>query len=106
VTYCGLNLYLYAILRKYSMGKGRISIDNIKKLVLIALVSDDELMETLVLKGGNALLMAYDLSLRASWDLDFSISEDFKNIEDAKKRMEDSIVETFQRHDLQGVAPI
>jgi hypothetical protein len=82
------------------MSKERIGVDQIKKLALIALVSDDELMETLVLKGGNALLMAYNLSLRASWDLDFSISEDFKNIEDVKKRMQDSVVETFKREGL------
>jgi predicted nucleotidyltransferase component of viral defense system len=85
---------------KYSMSKERISIEQIKKLVLIALVSDDELMDTLVLKGGNALLMVYDMSYRASWDLDFSISEDFKNFEDIKKRVHESIIETFRREHL------
>lgn len=29
--------------------------EDIKKLVIIALVTDEQLMETLVLKGGNAI---------------------------------------------------
>jgi predicted nucleotidyltransferase component of viral defense system len=82
------------------MNKRKISTERIKELVIIALVSDDELMETLVLKGGNALLMAYRLSSRASWDMDFSIAEDFKNVEDVKKRTEVSIVETFKNEGL------
>jgi predicted nucleotidyltransferase component of viral defense system len=58
------------------MNKERVSIDRIKRLAIIALISDDYLMETLVLKGGNAMLMAYDLSSRASYDLDFSRSDE------------------------------
>jgi hypothetical protein len=46
------------------MNKERVSIDRIKRLAIIALITDDYLMETLVLKGGNAMLMAYDLSPR------------------------------------------
>lgn len=34
----------------------------LKRLTIITLIYDDYLMETLVLKGGNAMLMAYDLS--------------------------------------------
>jgi hypothetical protein len=34
-------------------------LDKIKRLVIVALVADDELMETLVLKGGNAISIAY-----------------------------------------------
>ena len=74
------------------MAKERIDIEEIKKLALIALVSDDILMETLVLKGGNALLVAYALSLRASWDLDFSMRDDFKDIADIKARMAKTIL--------------
>ena len=53
------------------MKKNRIDLERIKRLIIIALVSDDYLMETLVLKGGNALSVAYELSSRASFDLDF-----------------------------------
>lgn len=76
------------------------TIDEVKKLVLIALASDDYLMETLVLKGGNALQMGYDLSNRASFDFDFSISDDFENIEEVKKTIEQSLIETFNNNGL------
>jgi len=52
-------------------------IERIKKLAIVALVSDDYLMEQLVLKGGNAIDLAYQISGRASMDLDFSIPQDF-----------------------------
>jgi predicted nucleotidyltransferase component of viral defense system len=49
----------------------------IKKLTLRALVGDEILMKGLVLKGGNALQMAYDITSRGSIDIDFSIANDF-----------------------------
>lgn len=52
-------------------------IDQLKRLTVIALFSDDRLVERLVLKGGNALIMAYDLTARASFDLDFSMDGQF-----------------------------
>lgn len=52
-------------------------IDELKRLTVIALVSDDRLVEQLVLKGGNALMLAYDLTARASFDLDFSMEGQF-----------------------------
>ena len=45
----------------------------IRRLTIIALFADDELLRLLVLKGGNALTLVYKLSSRASLDLDFSI---------------------------------
>lgn len=80
--------------------KDRVSIDKIKRLVIIALVSDDYLMETLVLKGGNAVSVAYRLSFRASFDLDYSIPDDFDDLEDVKRRMEKLITETFSQENL------
>lgn len=58
-----------------------ISIDEIKILTLKALMSDDMLMYGLVLKGGNALHLAYDLSNRGSVDIDFSIKGSFSQDE-------------------------
>lgn len=52
-------------------------IETIKMLTLRALVSDEELMYGLVLKGGNALELAYDITDRGSKDIDFSMSGDF-----------------------------
>ena len=53
------------------------SFDHIKKLVIIAMVSNDYLMETLVLKGGSAIDLVYQVSGRASVDLDYSMDADF-----------------------------
>lgn len=47
--------------------------EKIKSITLTALFSDDDLMEMLVLKGGNALNLIYQIAGRASIDLDFSI---------------------------------
>lgn len=52
-------------------------LEMIKKLTLRALVGDEILMKGLVLKGGNALQMAYDITSRGSIDIDFSIANDF-----------------------------
>jgi len=49
----------------------------IKKLVIIAMFSDDDLMDTLVLKGGNLLDIVYEVASRASIDLDFSMASEF-----------------------------
>ncbi len=53
-------------------------IENVKRLTTIAMFSDDDLMEMLVLKGGNAMDIIYGITERASIDLDFSMSLDFK----------------------------
>jgi predicted nucleotidyltransferase component of viral defense system len=57
------------------------NIDKIKRKTIIAMVSNDYLMERLVLKGGNAIDIVYQLSGRASIDLDYSIPNDFKSDE-------------------------
>lgn len=49
---------------------------SIKKLAIIAIVADDELLEQLVLKGGNAMDLIYKVSQRSSIDLDFSTAGD------------------------------
>ncbi|WP_108821228.1 nucleotidyl transferase AbiEii/AbiGii toxin family protein [Dysgonomonas sp. Marseille-P4361] len=53
------------------------SLNDIKKITLRALMSDDLLMHGLVLKGGNALQLAYDLTNRGSVDIDFSMENEF-----------------------------
>lgn len=60
------------------------ALDKIKKLTISALVSDDLLMKMLVLKGGNAIDIAYDLTDRGSLDIDFSIDRDFTEKEKAR----------------------
>jgi len=61
------------------------TLQRIKMLTISALVADDILMGILVLKGGNALDLAYDITNRGSIDIDFSIEKDFSEME--KKRL-------------------
>lgn len=55
---------------------GSLTFDEIKKLAIIGLFSDDDLLERFVLKGGNALDLVYNISPRASLDVDLSMQTD------------------------------
>lgn len=57
------------------------TLQRIKRLTISALVADDILMGILVLKGGNALDLAYDITNRGSIDIDFSMETDFTDEE-------------------------
>jgi len=61
---------------------GFMNLKEIRRLVIIALFSDDELMEKLVLKGGNALDIVHNIGTRTSVDIDLSIPDDFSDIEE------------------------
>lgn len=73
-------------------------LDRIKRLVIVAMFSDDLLMERLVLKGGNALDLVHRISYRASVDVDLSIEGDFTISERAelKDRIERALQITFR----------
>ncbi|RUA33455.1 nucleotidyl transferase AbiEii/AbiGii toxin family protein [Robiginitalea biformata] len=77
-------------------------IETIKILTLRALVSDEELMYGLVLKGGNALELAYKITDRASKDVDFSISGDFtkEQYERIAGKMQGLLTREFEKHEL------
>lgn len=64
-------------------------LQKIKRLTISALVADDLLMGILVLKGGNALDLAYDISNRGSIDIDFSMEKDFTG--DEKRRIANQV---------------
>jgi len=49
----------------------------IKKLAMLAMFSEEPLLSTLVLKGGNLLDLVYGVAPRSSIDLDFSMERDF-----------------------------
>jgi len=72
-------------------------IRKIKKLALIAVFSDDDLMDSLVLKGGNAIELILNNLSRFSLDLDFSIPHDFSEFSkhDLKLKFEKVLTETF-----------
>ncbi len=79
------------------------ALNRIKEIAIIALASDDHLVEQLVLKGGNAIaiyLANFNDSgnvSRTSYDLDYSISEgDFKeDIEIISERIKKTLEQTF-----------
>jgi len=69
--------------------------ERIKSLVIIAMVSDDELLERLVLKGGNLLDIAYRISTRASVDVDFSVDGDLDSVPNLESRIIRTLTTTF-----------
>lgn len=69
----------------------------IKELVIIALFSDDDLMTRFVLKGGNAIDIAYKISERSSLDVDVSMESDFtpEELVQAKVKIKVALQKTF-----------
>jgi predicted nucleotidyltransferase component of viral defense system len=72
-----------------------ISLEEVRRRILIGLFSDDELMDALVLKGGNALTLIHHVGSRASLDMDFSLEAPFANLERARKRIFDTLQQEF-----------
>jgi Nucleotidyl transferase AbiEii toxin, Type IV TA system len=71
-------------------------LEKVKRLGVQAMFSDDDLLDILVLKGGNAMALIHRLSARASIDLDFSMRHDFPNgIDGIRKKVEKVLEETF-----------
>jgi predicted nucleotidyltransferase component of viral defense system len=73
------------------------SYERIKRTAIAALFSDDELMDRLVLKGGNAIDLAYEIRARASLDLDFSMAGEFDGdtLPETRDRLERCLADTF-----------
>lgn len=55
-------------------------LEMVRRLAIIGLFSDDDLMDLFVLKGGNALEIAYKVHSRASMDIDVSLESDFEEL--------------------------
>ncbi len=72
-------------------------IEKIRKLAIQAIVSNDILMEKLILKGGSAIDLIHRFANRASMDLDFSIEGDFNSNEQAalRNQVEKLLKDTF-----------
>lgn len=72
-------------------------LDRIKIWAVQAMFSDDELLEELVLKGGNAMALVHKISARSSVDLDFSLKQDFGgDISKIGERISGVLSETFR----------
>ena len=72
-------------------------------MTLRAMMSDDILMKGLVLKGGNALQLAYDITSRGSIDIDFSMEKDFS--ENDFKRLSQAF-ETYLNNEFSTIGLI
>lgn len=77
-------------------------LEKIKKIVIISLVEDDFLLDNLVLKGGNAINMIYNLSNRSSLDLDYSISNEFdaEELEFVQNKIQELLTKNFKDNEL------
>jgi Nucleotidyl transferase AbiEii toxin, Type IV TA system len=69
--------------------------EQVRRLTITALFSDDVLFEHLVLKRGNAISLIHGLGLRASFDLDFSLANDFEDVGDAQRRAQQALERRF-----------
>jgi len=78
-------------------------LDEIKRLVIIAMFSVDMLIDRLVLKGGNAIDLIHHITTRSSRDVDFSIQGEFAKEEMAeiKDRIETSLKQTLGESGLE-----
>jgi len=68
----------------------------IRRLIIIALFSDDELMEKFVLKGGNALSLVHGIGERSSVDIDLSIPDDFADPQAVGTRIRRALEDRFE----------
>ncbi|WP_423936519.1 nucleotidyl transferase AbiEii/AbiGii toxin family protein [Comamonas sp. 23] len=66
----------------------------IKRAAVVAMFADDDLMDILVLKGGNAMDLVHKVSSRSSVDLDFSMKADLDH-EAALPKLEKALQRTF-----------
>ena len=57
--------------------------------------SDDVLYDQLVLKGGNAISLVYEIGKRSSLDVDFSIEGEFADLEDVQQRIQRALNDRF-----------
>ncbi len=70
--------------------------EEVRKLIVRALYTDEWLYHQLVLKGGNALSLIYNVGNRSSLDIDFSIERDFEDLNEVAQRMERTLKSTFE----------
>jgi len=71
------------------------SFDEIKKAIVLGLFSIDELLDKFVLKGGNALSLVYEISTRASLDIDISIPDEFSNLDRVESLIQSGLQRSF-----------
>jgi hypothetical protein len=70
-------------------------LEAIKRTAIVAMFANDDLMDVLVLKGGNAMDVVHRVNSRASVDLDFSMKDDLDH-EAAQPKLERALQSTFE----------
>lgn len=84
-------------MEKLSPAIAVLSLEKVRLHILIALFSDDELFDVLVLKGGNALALVHHVGARASVDLDFSLAGPAPQIDEFRDRIFGALDGEFQK---------
>jgi predicted nucleotidyltransferase component of viral defense system len=72
---------------------------DIRSLVIVALFAEDQLLDQLVLKGGNAINLIYGYGSRSSLDIDCSIDGDFANPEEIGDVLRRALQARFREKD-------
>jgi predicted nucleotidyltransferase component of viral defense system len=97
-SYIILGLTQGAVPIVYFSDKNSMDFKDIRRIAITGLFSDEVLLEKLVLKGGNALDIVYQLGSRSSLDIDLSIDDDFPDLDDAKLRIFNSLRNAFESY--------
>lgn len=72
-----------------------LNFEQIRRTTLVALAADNDLHHELYLKGGNALALVYKSTDRASLDLDFSLENDFEDLDTTKLQIKKALSKDF-----------
>jgi hypothetical protein len=75
-------------------------LQDIRRVIITALCSDDLLLDILVLKGGNALNLVHGIGYRSSLDIDFSMAGDFDDLDAVRARLFRALEDRFDSHGL------
>ena len=73
----------------------------IRSLVIISLFSEDQLLDLLVLKGGNAINLIYGYGSRSSLDIDCSIDGDFLDPDEVGRVLQRALQTRFRERGLE-----
>jgi len=79
--------------------EGYVDLSEIQRVAIAAIFADDLFYSALVLKGGAALDVVHKIGQRTSLDLDFSMEDDFDDIESAEDRLRATLVSRFEEFD-------
>ena len=76
---------------------------HLKALAITAMFLDDDLRDVLVLKGGNALDLVYQVAFRSSADIDLSMEGEFETskLDVITDKLERALINTFRQEGYQ-----